>query len=144
VPGRAPTHRSGDDGERVEDRAGVHDPDLVELGRGGVEALLLGVDAEDEVPPLTGLAVEMPLRPLPLVTAPAVPDSSSSPALPAATTPAAVAAERARNDLLSKGFATEFPPVGPPGVRHRVAARTCLAVTIALAQCRWGAQLSVS
>ena len=48
-------------------------PDLVEAGRGGVEARLLGVDAEDERAALLGRRGGEPLRPGPLVTAPAMP-----------------------------------------------------------------------
>ena len=42
------------DGQRVEDGAGVHDSDLVEAGLGRVEARLLGVYAEDQRASLLG------------------------------------------------------------------------------------------
>ena len=51
--GRPPALRR-DDGQRVEDRAGVHDAHLVEAGRRGQEARLLGVDAEHERTALLG------------------------------------------------------------------------------------------
>ncbi len=44
----------GDDGERVEDRAGVENPGLVEAPRRRVESLFFGLDPEDELPALLG------------------------------------------------------------------------------------------
>ena len=56
-----PVAVGSDDGEGVEDGAGVHDAHLVEAGLGGVEALLLGIDPEDQraalLRPLGGHAV---------------------------------------------------------------------------------------
>ena len=53
IGGPAPVGQ--DDGERVEDGTGVHDAHLVEAGSRRVEALLLGVDPEDQAPALDRL-----------------------------------------------------------------------------------------
>ena len=62
------------DGDRVEDRAAVEEAPLVPAGGRGVEAALLGVDAEGQRAAPLRLGVLMPLRPGPLVVcAPATP-----------------------------------------------------------------------
>ena len=60
------------DGQRVEDGAGVHDADLVEPGLGRVEARLLGVHAEDQRAAVLGRFGADPVLPGPLVVAPAM------------------------------------------------------------------------
>ena len=68
------------DGDGVEDGAAVEEAALVPARRRGVEAALLGVDAEGERTALAPVsAVETPFRPGPLVwAAPASPSSPPS------------------------------------------------------------------
>ena len=104
------------DGQRVEHGAGVHDADLVEAGLGRVEARLLGVHAEDERPALLGRSFEMPLRPGPLVTAPAMPSSP----MPSAPPPRRLRRRLRRppapnDDQISRPSVLHFnEPAGPP------------------------------